>query len=325
MNVRTTTIALAAISAAALSACSDTGSGSGGDLDGRKVCVDQYATATVIDDIIGGLRDGLGDAEDDGLEIIVENPNADAATEQTLAQKFVSDGCDVIVPVGTSAAQLMATATRDIPIVFAASSTPVEAKLVKDLSSPGGNVTGVSDVINPVPDIDAMVKMLPTMKTVGLIWKLGDPAGDAQATTAKAHLDDLGIEYVEATITNGSEVTQAAESLARRVDAIQIPGDTTTISAVAGIMKAADDARIPVFGGTSSAVEAGAVLSSTYDYRVVGAEVADLVLEILDGAEAADTAVVIPETGGFDLNVTKLEKLGIEVPQDIRDAALNTF
>lgn len=324
MKFRISSLVLAVASTAALAACGSSPDGSNG-AGGKKVCVDQYATATVIDDILTGLRAGLADAQKDGLEIVVENPNADVATEQTLAQKFISDGCDVIVPVGTAAAQLMATATRDIPIVFAASSTPVEAKLVDSLEKPGGNVTGVSDVIDPVPDIDAMTTLLPELKEVGLIWKLGDPAGDAQAASAKAHLDELGIEYVEATITNGSEVTQAAESLAGRVDAIQVPGDTTTISAVAGIMKAADDAGIPVFGGTTAAVESGAVLSSTYDYEGVGEDVATLVLEILDGAKAADTPVVIPETGGFDLGVSKLGKLGIEIPDSISESALNTY
>ncbi|GAA1538528.1 ABC transporter substrate-binding protein [Nocardioides humi] len=317
-------LAASVLACTALAGCGEDGGGSATDAADAKVCVDQYATATVIDDLLSGLKDGLKEAMDDGLRLDVQNPNADAATEQTLAQKFISGDCDVIVPVGTSAAQLMATATRDIPIVFAASSTPVEAKLVASLEKPGGNVTGVADVIDPVPDIDAMTKLVPGLDKVGLIWKLGDPAGDAQADKARAHLDELGIEYVEATISNGSDITQAAQSLVGKVDAIEIPGDTTTISAVEGLMKVADDAKLPVYGGTSEAVAAGAVISSSYDYTVVGQEVAKVVLAILDGADPATTAVVVPETGGFDLNLTKLEELGIEVPAELRDAALTT-
>lgn len=316
--------ALAGLGLSTLTACGGDGAAGATEVADAKVCIDQYATATVIDDLLTGIKEGLKSATDDGLELDIQNPNADAATEQTLAQKFISGGCDLIVPVGTSASQLMATASKDIPIVFAASSTPVEAKLVKSMDEPGGNVTGVADVIDPVPDIDAMTELVPGLDKVGLIWKLGDPAGDAQADKVRAHLDDLGIEYVEATISNGSDITQAAQSLVGKVDAIEIPGDTTTISAVEGLMKVADDAEIPVFGGTSEAVEAGAVISSSYDYEVVGQAVAQLVLEVLDGADPATTAVVVPETGGFDLNLTKLEQLGIDVPAEIRDAALTT-
>ncbi|KRF16854.1 ABC transporter substrate-binding protein [Nocardioides sp. Soil796] len=323
MNARSIRFAsVAALLTLPFTACS--ASGNGGALGDKKVCVDQYATATVISDLLDGLKKGLADAKSEGLEIDVQNPNADPATEQTIAQQFISGGCDVIVPVGTAAAQLMATAARDISVVFSGSSTPEEAKLVDSMEKPGGNVTGVADVINPVPDIDAMKSLLPKFETVGLVWKLGDPAGDAQAAMAKKRLDELGIDYIEATIRNGSDITQAAESLVGRVDAIEVPGDTTTISAVAGLMKVADDAKIPVFGGTSEAVAQGAILSSTYDYKVVGDETAKLVLKVLDGEDPGDLAVVVPPTGGFDLNTTKLKKLGIEVPDELRDAALTT-
>ena len=321
-------IALASAAALVLSACSGGGAAGGGDGDdgvkaGGLVCVDQYATATVIDDILEGLQEGLADRVENGLKIDIKNPNADAATEQTIAQQFITANCDVVVAVGTAAAQLQANANDEIPVIFSGSSTPVDAGLVESFEAPGGNVTGVADVIDPSPDIDAMLEIMPDMKTIGLIWKLGDPAGDAQAADAIAHIEELGLEHVDATITNGSEVTQAAQSLVSRVDAIQIPGDTTTLSAADGIVAVADDAGIPVFSGTSEAVGAGGVLASGYDYHEVGLLTADLVAQVLDGADPATTPVVVPEVGGFDINVTKLEQLGLEAPQSLLDQALS--
>ncbi|TYB44991.1 ABC transporter substrate-binding protein [Actinomadura chibensis] len=313
---------LLAAASLTLTACGG-GSGSGA-YAGKSVCVDQYATATVTDELVKGIRGGLADAAGKGLKITVQNPNADTATEQTLAQTFLNNGCDVVVPVGTAAAQLMSTAIKDVPVVFAASSTPVDAKLVDSMGRPGGNVTGVADVIDPVPDIDAMRTLMPDLRTVGLVWKLGDPAGESQARQAREHLGKLGVRYIPATITNGSEVTQAAESLAHRVQAIEIPGDTTTLSAIGGLMKVADSAKIPVFGGTSEVVEAGGVLSSTYDYKVVGEHVARLVRAILDGADPATTPVVVPPTAGLDLNLTKLGTLGITVPESLKKSAVTT-
>jgi putative tryptophan/tyrosine transport system substrate-binding protein len=318
----TTAAVLLSTACLTLGACGgDTEAASGDQL----VCVDQYATATVIDDILTGLDAGLTEAKADGLEVEVENPNADSATEQTLAQKFIDRGCDVVVPVGTSAAQLMAGAMSDVPIVFAASSSPAEAKLVDSLESPGRNVTGVSDALDTEAELDGLAQLLPDLKKVGLLWKSGDPNGEAQAAVAKAHLDELGITYETATITNPSEVTQAAESLASKVQAIALPGDPTTISAAGGIVQVADDSGLPVVGGTSSAVEAGAVLASTYDYEAIGEEVAAMVLAVLDGADPATTPVVVPDSGGYDLNVTKLEELGIAVPDELRAAALQTY
>lgn len=321
----TRTAAVAAVVALSLTACAPQADQGGGDKDAKQlVCIDQYATATAISDVLTGIDEALADAKKDGLEVIVKNPQADVGTEQTIAQQFITSGCDVVVAIGTAAAQLHANLNKESIIVFSGSSTPVEAGIIDSMEKPGGNVTGVADVIDPSPDIDAMVELMPKLDTVGLIWKLGDPAGDAQTAMAKEHLDALGIRYIEATITNGSEITQAAQSLANRVDAIQIPGDTTTLSAAAGVIAVADSAGIPVFGGTSAVVEVGGVLSSSYEYVGVGRSTGEMVLKMLAGADPATTPVIVPDTMGLDLNTTQLEKLGITVPDALLDRALST-
>lgn len=340
--MRKSPIAVAVLAACmTLTACGGDGGSTGADgsssdpsggtsttasFDGKTVCVDQYATATVISDLLDGIRKGLASATAQGLKIQVENPNADTATEQTIAQKFKTGNCSVVVPVGTAAAQLMANAIRDIPIVFAASSTPVEAKLVDSMEKPGRNVTGVADVMDPRTDAGVMTKLIPGLKTVGIIWKNGDPAGDALCHQYEQAFDGLGVKTLTATITTGSEVTQAAQSLVNRgAQAVGGICDTTTISAAGGIIKVADQAKIPVFGGTSSAVDLGGVEAQSYDYKLVGADVATMVLKVLGGADPATTPVVIPDTGGIDLNVTKLKKLGIDAPQSVLDQAVRTL
>lgn len=300
-------------------------SGGQGEYNGKSICIDQNTTATVISDILDGIDSQLEPQKSAGLEVVVENPNGDTAAEQTIAQKFINDGCDVVIPVGTAASQLMSTAIKDIPIVFAASSTPVEAKLVDSMDSPGKNVTGVADILDPGPDIDAMKKLMPDMKSVGLVWKLGDPAGEAQTKKAMKHLDSIGIEYVPASITTGSEIVQATKSVVGRVDAIEIPGDNATMSAIGGLIQTADDSNLPVFGGTSTVVKEGGVLSTTFDYKDVGVEVANLALKVLDGADPAETSVVVPPASGYDLNITKLDKLGLQVPNDLKKSAIATY
>lgn len=49
---------------------------------------------------------------------------------------------------------------------------------------------------------------------------------------AKKYLDDQGLSYKEAVVTNSSEVQQAAQSLAGEVDAIFVPNDSVIQSAM---------------------------------------------------------------------------------------------
>ncbi len=113
--------------------------------DAPKICVNRYVSATVIDEILKGLAAGLSDAGVSQDNMVVHNPEADAATQQTLAQSFVSDGCDVIVAISTPGAQAFKRATDTIPVVFIGASTPIEAGLVQSLEVPGGDVTGGAD------------------------------------------------------------------------------------------------------------------------------------------------------------------------------------
>lgn len=290
-----------------------------------KICVNQYVSATVIDDIIKGLKDGLNKAgvAQDGLEI--QNPEADAATQQTLAQGFVSGGCDVIVAISTPGAQVFRRLTDTIPVVFIGSSTPVEAGLVESFEAPGTNFTGVADPATVEADIDAMLKIMPEMKSVGVIYKAGDPAGDFIAARAVKHLESRGLTVVPATIANAGEATQAAQSLIGRVDAVQIPGDSTTLSAVPAIVKVTDDARIPLFSGLTEAVSQGALLSGSYSYVEVGFLAADLVKRVLDGEDPAGIPVVVPAAAGFEVNVTKAEALGLTIPEDILTTATQKY
>jgi putative ABC transport system substrate-binding protein len=318
------TVALLATVALVATACSGTpSSDADGSLSGKSVCIDQYASAAVIEDILTGVREGLADAEEEGLTIDVQNPQGDAATEQTIAQKFVTDDCTVIGAVGTSGAQAHMNTGADIPLVFMAASTPIEAGLVASFEQPGGRATGAADVFDVERDIDAMLEIDPDVRAVGLVWRVGDPSGDPLAEQATAYLDERGIEAIPATITTGADITQAAQSLAGKVDAIMIPGDTTTISAAAGLIAVADEAGIPVFGGSSSVVSEGGIVSVGYDYVDLGREAARLIVEILDGGDPAEIPVAVPAFAGYDVNETKAAELGLTIPADLQ--ILNTY
>ena len=92
-----------------------------------------------------GLYQALDDA---GLNYTVDQQNAsgDQPTCQTIASKLVNDGDDLILAIATPAAQAVAGATTDIPILLTAVTDPAESDLVESNDVPGGNVSGTSDL-----------------------------------------------------------------------------------------------------------------------------------------------------------------------------------
>ena len=77
------------------------------------------------------------------------NGQGDSTTLNQIAAQLVDDGVDVVVPIATPAAQVMQSVVteKDIPIVFAAVSDPVTAKLVSSMDAPGGTITGVGEYL----------------------------------------------------------------------------------------------------------------------------------------------------------------------------------
>ena len=280
---------------------------------GKKVCMDKGVTVPASASIETGARTILEEA---GVEFVVKPSDGDAGTAQTILSQFDRDGCDVFMTITTTGTQATAAAIKDKPVVFAGPSTPVEAGAVDSLEKPGGNVTGVAAPFPVEAQIDAVLAIDPSIESIGLIWQIGDPAGDPLAEQSIDYLEELGIESVAATISNASEASQAAQSLVGKVDAIMIPGSAVALAGAPAILKVAESNDLPMFGGEGGTAEEGGLVSAAYDYENIGEEAGKFVLEVLNGADPATTAVVVPDPK-ISVNVKVADALGLEIPADL--------
>lgn len=112
-----------------------------------KIGVLQFVSHPSLDLIYKGIQDGLAEEgyKDDQVKIDFMNSEGDQSKVATMSKQLVANGNDLVVGIATPAAQGLASATKDLPVIMAAITDPIGANLVKDLKKPGGNVTGVSD------------------------------------------------------------------------------------------------------------------------------------------------------------------------------------
>lgn len=126
--------------------------------DGKqyKIGVLQLVQHAALDASNKGFIQALDDA---GLNYTVDQQNAsgDQPTCQTIASKLVNDNDDLILAIATPAAQAVAGATSDIPILLTAVTDPASSDLVESNDNPGGNVSGTSD-LTPVKEQIALLK-----------------------------------------------------------------------------------------------------------------------------------------------------------------------
>ncbi|MGM9518864.1 MAG: ABC transporter substrate binding protein [Acidaminococcus sp.] len=318
------TLALAAmvVGAAGCGSSAQTGSK---DKKSYKVGVIQLVQHPALDAANKGFIDGLkskGFEEGKNVTFDQQNAQGDQSNLQTIAQRFVSNKDDLVCAIATPAAQTMANATKDIPIVGTAITDYKVAKLVKDSSKPGTNVTGTTDM-NPVEaQIDLLVKIMPKAKTVGFIYNSSEVNSQLQIDLAKKAAAARGLATVEATVSSVNDIQQAAQSLMGKVDALYIPTDNVMASAMPNLIKITDEAKVPVFCAEAGMLKAGGVATLGIDYYKLGFQTGEMAADILSGkSKPQDMAIQSQKTFTVTLNEEAIKKLGLTIPDDVRKEA----
>lgn len=159
----------AAMTIAGMSACStqNENNAQGGSEKEYTVAIVQPMSHPSLNQIRESIESTIN-ASGKNIKVVFKNAEGDASMLTTIMQDLVSSNVDVIVPIATNTAQAAMAATSDIPIVFSAVSTPVEAGLVPSFDETNGNITGVSDAISVEDISDLRQSLLPTQRRSAL-------------------------------------------------------------------------------------------------------------------------------------------------------------
>ena len=310
--------AATALTALALTACGASG-GAGSaspEQDGSyKIGVLQLTEHGALDQTNEGFIDALDDA---GISYTVDQQSAqnDQSTCQTIASKFVNDGDDLIFAIATPAAQAVAGATTEIPIVGSAITDYAESGLVASNEAPGGNVTGSSD-LTPVEDqIDLLRQLLPDAKTVGILYCSAESNSGVQVSLAEKALDAAGIAHERYSVSSSNEIQQMVESMVGKVDAIYAPTDNTIAAGMATVSMVANENALPVIVGCDTMVQDGGLASYSINYRDLGYKAGEMAVKILaEGADPADMPIESLSSAECQLivNQATADALGIDI------------
>ncbi len=258
---------------------------------------------------------------EDKCDIVVKSAQGDTATLNTICQEMVDSRMDLVATIATPATQAMVNMDSDIPVVFISVSAPVAAGVTSNMEKPDKNATGTSNAI-PVSDIFNLSDSLtPGNKTYGLIYNTGEVNSVNTVKDAKSYLDGKGLKYVEAVVTNSSEIQQAAESLVGSVDAIFVPNDSVVQSGMAQITEITRKNKIPVYACSATTVQSGAFATVAMNDKQIGSQSADMAVEILGGRKVADVPSVVVPASGTVINQNTMEALGVTIPDSVKSTA----
>ncbi|MFR6290114.1 MAG: ABC transporter substrate-binding protein [Peptococcaceae bacterium] len=311
--------AIAAMSMGMLAGCG------GADEQQYRVGIVQLVQHGALDLANQGMVDGLKDSgfeEGKNLTINQQNAQNDQSNLQNIAQQFISEDADVILAIATPAAQVMASATEEIPIVGTAITSFPDAGLVESNEAPGTNVTGTNDMTPVAEQIDLLLQVVPDAKTIGTIYTSSEKNSQIQIGILKEVAAERGLTIEDRSIQTVNDIQQAVQSLVGEVDALWLPTDNNVASAMSQVISITDEAGLVVLGGEESQVTAGATLTYGINFYQIGYNAGVMAAQILNGESTpAEMPVQSPSEFTLVINEDAVEILGIEIPDELMEKA----
>jgi putative tryptophan/tyrosine transport system substrate-binding protein len=235
-----------------------------------------------------------------------------------LAADLVRRQVAVIATVDTASSLAAKAATALIPIVFSMGADPVKIGLVNNLARPGGNVTGMSHLVNALSSkrLSLLRELVPTARTFGLLVDPTNPNTKFETADMKAAVDLLGYKLVVGSAGTASEVDTAFTKLVeQRIDALAVAAHAFFIGDGQQLAALALHHRVPAIYAFREDALAGGLISYggslTEAYHQAGIHTG----RILKGDNPADLPVQTPTRFELVINLKTAKALGLAIPE----------
>jgi putative ABC transport system substrate-binding protein len=269
---------------------------------------------------VAAFRDGLKESGFiEGQNVAIEFRWADGHYDRlpNMAADLVRRGVSVIV-ANTPANLAAKAATTTIPIVFTTASDPVQIGLVPNLSRPGGNITGVSQLnveIGP-KRLELARQLMPTATSVAFLVNPSDAArAETLTRDAQAAAVPLGLKIHVLPAFTDAEIDAAFGGFAQLKAGVLVIGADALFNSKSELLaKLSLRYAVPAIYQYSEFADAGGLLSYggsiKESYRWAGIYSG----RILKGERPGDLPVQQSTTVELIVNLKTAKALGISVP-----------
>ncbi len=291
----------------------------------HKIGLVQIVQHPALDEASRGITDGLTRAGlEEGKDFVMDRQNAqgDQSNLDTIVRRFIYDKDELIFAVATPAAQAVANATKEIPIVGTAITSYEAANLVKSEAKPETNVTGTHDRTDIPAQVDLILELTPDVKVLGAIYNSSEINSQLQVEELTEIAEAKGLTVREYTVSNVNDIPQAAAQLAGEVDAVYVPTDNVVASALPALIAVTNEKNIPVYGAEKAHVSNGAMASLSVDFYQLGLRAGEMGAAILRGESKPQE---MPVEGQQELTLVihqgQADLLGVTIPEELKAKA----
>lgn len=285
----------------------------------HKIGITQIVEHPSLNKIREGILEVLAKCKNNEIDIVYENAQGNPAIATQIGQKFAGMDLDLVIPISTPSAQAIVGNNKSIPIVFAAISDPIEAKIINSIEKPGGNVTGVMDIPPLEQQLKFMLRLVPDLSHLGVVYNPGEANSVAMLRELTTLANKHNITVLPSAAAKSADVSVASQALVGKVEAIFIGNDNTVVSGLEALIKVCHRNHIPLFASDPDSVKRGAYAALAYNQKEIGIQAGRIALRILAGEKPGNIPVVAPEkiSVTFNPETAKNLKLPATLKEDL--------
>jgi ABC-type uncharacterized transport system substrate-binding protein len=262
-----------------------------------------------------------------GRNVAIEYRWADQQIDRlpSMAADLVQRHVNVIAATTTPGALAAQAATTTIPIIFEVGTDPVRLGLVTNLNLPGGNVTGVTNLLVEVAPkrLELLHELLPTASIMALLVNPADRAlAQAQAREVLSAARNRKLELHVLNARSESDFDAVFADIKRlRVNGLVIGPGSVFLGGINNLATLTVRHTVPAIYSYRSFPAAGGLMSYGSDildsYRLTGVYTG----RVLKGENPAELPVVQATKFELVINLKTAKALGISVPPSMQARA----
>ena len=258
--------------------------------------MDQPALKQIQKGVYAGLKES-GYTVGKNLKVDYQNAQGNQSNLKTMSEKFENEGVDLSIGITTPASISLANTTSTTPILMSGVTDPRSASLVQNLKHPEKNITGVSDQAPLEEQLELIQKLMPNLKTLGIIYTSSDNSAITQFKKFKQLVSKTGIKLKAYSISN------------------------TIAGAMSTLVKNANAANVPIFPTVDSMVKDGGIATYSVNQYQLGVLTGKMAARVLNGEKISQTPIEFIKHGDLTINLKQAQKLGIKTPKDLMQEA----
>jgi putative tryptophan/tyrosine transport system substrate-binding protein len=273
--------------------------------------------------LVKGFSD-LGYVEGQNLKLEHRFPNIDAPERfKSAAAELASSNVDVLMGVGSNAANLAKNTTTTIPVVFLLVADPVGSKLVDNPAQPGGNVTGLASYSPELftKRLELLKELIPGLARLGLLINMNDqlPRPFTEATQVAAE-HGLALQTFDWKTTG--DLGPAFDRMKQTsMQAFTTNPDGMSFAHRTLIAQIAAARSLPFSSWSRDTLKLGAIMSYATDQDTICEHAAIYADKILKGAKPGELPVEEPKKFELFINPKSAKALGVTIPEELLKGA----